>query len=49
MPEGKLGKLKIYKSGRIELCMGNNIKLDVSLAAETKFLQVINYLKQKAK
>lgn len=43
LPEGKIGKLKIYKSGKIELCLGNNIKLDVSLASDASFLQdVIN-------
>ena len=43
MPEGKIGKLKVYKSGKIELCLGNSIKLDVSLASDASFLQdVIN-------
>jgi hypothetical protein len=40
LPEGKIGKLKVYKSGKIELCLGNNIKLDVSLASDASFLQV---------
>jgi hypothetical protein len=40
MPDGKIGKLKVYKSGKIELCLGNSIKLDVSLASDASFLQV---------
>ena len=42
LPEGQIGKLKTYKSGKIELCFGDH-KLLVSTGTQVGFLQVSFY------
>lgn len=40
LDEGQIGKLRIRKSGKIELCINDNIVLGVSLSVAGSFLQV---------
>jgi hypothetical protein len=40
LDEGHIGKLKIRKSGRIELCIDSEKYLNVSLSVSGGFLQV---------
>jgi hypothetical protein len=40
LEEGHIGKLKIRKSGRIELCIDDKKYLNVSLSVSGQFLQV---------
>ena len=37
--EGRIGKLQIRKSGKVELCLGN-VTLDLTMGTSPSFLQV---------
>ena len=39
MNDGKIGKLRVYKSGRVELCLNDEKYLNVSLSVSGSFLQ----------
>ena len=39
--EGHVGKIKIYKSGKIEFCVDEEKRFKVSLSVAGSFLQVI--------
>ncbi len=39
MKDGKIGKLRVYKSGRVELCLNDEKYLNVSLSVSGSFLQ----------
>lgn len=39
--EGHIGKIKVYKSGKIVMCVNNDNYLNVSLSVSGAFLQVI--------
>ena len=39
MSDGKIGKLRVYKSGRVELCLNDEKYLNVSLSVTGSFLQ----------
>ena len=41
MDEGHIGKLKVYKSGRVELVLNDEKYFDASLSVSGEFLQVI--------
>lgn len=40
LSEGRIGKIKVYKSGRIELCLNEDKYLNVCLSVAGPFLQV---------
>ena len=40
MSEGRVGKLRFYRSGRVELCLNGEKYLNVSLSVAGPFLQV---------
>ncbi len=41
LEEGQIGKIRVYKSGKTELCLNNSdLKFDLSLATDAAFLQV---------
>lgn len=40
LSEGRIGKIKVYKSGRIELCLNEEKYLNVCLSVAGPFLQV---------
>ena len=37
--EGRIGKIKVYKSGRITLCLNGDIDFNVALSVSGPFLQ----------
>ena len=39
MSDGKIGKLRVYKLGRVELCLNDEKYLNVSLSVTGSFLQ----------
>ena len=41
MNEGRIGKLRLYRSGKMELCLNGDKYLNVSLSVAGPFLQVI--------
>jgi hypothetical protein len=40
LPEGKIGKLRVRKSGRVEFYINDDKNLNVSLSVSGQFLQV---------
>lgn len=40
MPEGHIGKLRIYESGKVEMVINDDKVFDVSLSVSGSFLQV---------
>jgi hypothetical protein len=44
MSEGRIGKLRFYRSGKMELCLNGDKYLNVSLSVAGPFLQVTLFL-----
>ena len=44
LEEGHIGKIRIRKSGRIELCVDDKKYLNVGLSVSGSFLQVIYFI-----
>ena len=44
MPEGHIGKLRIYESGKVEMVINDDKVFDVSLSVSGSFLQVYKRL-----
>ena len=40
LTEGHIGKIKVYKSGKVELCLNEDKCLNVNLSVAGSFLQV---------